>query len=107
MDPKVTQYIEKQQSPFKEICQKLRKFILDELPDIKEEMKWGVPTYAGGKFYLVALKDHVNMGFESKNLTPAQQKLFDGVAKTMAHIEIKMPAEIDEKRIRKLIKLIQ
>jgi uncharacterized protein YdhG (YjbR/CyaY superfamily) len=54
----VDQYIEKQKSPQKEICQHLHKIILETFPDIKEEMKWGVPAFGEGLYYLVALKDH-------------------------------------------------
>ena len=58
----VDEYIEKQKSPQKEICQKLRQIILNSYPDILEEMKYGVPYY-GDKYYIVALKTHVNLGF--------------------------------------------
>jgi len=60
---KVDDYIEKQISPQKEICRQLRAIILRTFPGIKEEMKWGVPTYGEGKYYLVSLKEHVNLGF--------------------------------------------
>ena len=40
MDIEVENYIEKQKSPQKEICQKLREIIFQALPEIKEEMKW-------------------------------------------------------------------
>ena len=43
MNKEVDDYIEKQKSPQKEICQELRKIILKTFPDIKEEMKLGVP----------------------------------------------------------------
>jgi hypothetical protein len=32
-------------------------------------MKWGVPAYGDRKYYIVALKDHVNLGFSLKGLT--------------------------------------
>ena len=60
MDNKVGDYIEKQKSPQREICQKLREIILKTFPNIKEEMKLGVPWYEG-KYYIVALKDHVTL----------------------------------------------
>ena len=60
MENKVEKYIEKQKSPQKEIVKKLRKMILKTFPNINEEMKLGVPWYEG-KFYIVALKDSVNL----------------------------------------------
>ena len=47
MNKEVEKYIEKQKSPQKEICKKLSKIILNTFPDIKEEMKMGVPWYEG------------------------------------------------------------
>ena len=102
----VEAYIAKQSSPQKEICQKLRQLIFKTFPDAKEEMKWGVPAFSDGNYYIVALKDHVNLGFTLKGLTKADEKLFDGGGKTMKHVEVTALDSIDENRIVKLLKLI-
>lgn len=103
---KVDKYIKKQKSPQKEICQRLRKIILKTFPDIKEEMKWGVPSYGNGRYYFVALKNNVNLGFSLKGLSEKAIALFQGSGKIMKHIKISSLAEIDEKKIIKLLKLI-
>ncbi len=105
MDNKVTEYIEKQISPQKEICLSLREIILKTFPSIKEEMKWGVPNY-GNLYYFVALKAHVNLGFSIKNLNNDEIKLLEGTGKTMQHIKIKTVEDIDEQRIVKLLTMI-
>ncbi len=97
MDKKVSAYIEKQKSPQKEILSALRNIIIRSFPGIGEEMKWGVPNYEG-RYYLVALKDHVNLGFWLKGLTAEQEKLFEGSGKTMKHIKFRSLDDIDEKR---------
>ena len=106
MDKNVDDYIEKQKSPQKEICQKLRKIILNTFPDIKEEMKMGVPWYEG-KYYIVALKDHVNLGFSIKDLPKKEQELFEGSGKTMKHIKIYSLKEIDDEKITRLLKTVK
>ncbi|MFA5055103.1 MAG: DUF1801 domain-containing protein [Dehalococcoidia bacterium] len=106
MSKKVDEYIQKQQSPYQEICLALRRLILETLPDVKEEMKWGVPAFADGKFYIVALKDHVNLGFSSKGFSNEETALFDGGGKTMRHIQIAGLGDIDKERITKLLKLV-
>lgn len=106
-DEKVKQYIEKQKSPQKEICKKLHKLIMKTFPKTKDEMKWGVPTFDKGNYYVVAVKDHVNLGFSKKGLTKEGVKLFDGSAGTTVHIEIKTLKDIDEKRIVKLLKMVK
>lgn len=107
MDKKVTEYIEKQKSPQKEICEKVRKMIIEAFPKIKEEMKWGVPSYGGCKYYFVALRTHVNLGFSIKGLSKKEISLFEGTGKTMRHIKISSLESVDEKKIVKLMKLVK
>ena len=107
MDKKVDEYINKQKSLQKEVCQQLRHLIFNTFPQIKEEMKWGVPTYGGGKYYIVALKDHVNLGFSIKGLGKTDDALFDGGGKLMKHIKVSLLEDIDKKRIISLLKLVE
>jgi hypothetical protein len=105
MSSKVNDYIEKQQSPQKEICIKLRSIILENYPSINERMKYGVP-YFDEKFYIVALKDHVNLGFSIKNLTDEEIALFEGDGKLTRHIKVKTLSEIDKERLTQLLDLV-
>jgi hypothetical protein len=113
MDTNVDDYVKKQKSPQKEICQRLRIIILTTYPEINEEMKVGVPCYGCtkeepcGKFYIAALKDHVNLGFSLKGLTKQQQGLFEGSGKTMKHIKVYSLEEIDEKKIIRFLKIVK
>jgi hypothetical protein len=105
MSSKVNDYIEKQQSPQKEICEKLRSIILENYPSINERMKYGVP-YFDEKFYIVALKDHVNLGFSIKNLSDKEIALFEGDGKLTRHIKVKTLSEIDKERLTRLLDLV-
>jgi hypothetical protein len=107
MDEAVTQYIEKQPSPQKEILQRLRQIILNEFPDIKEQMKWGAPAYNGGACYLLGLKDHVNIGFALDKLPAEESAGLDGSGKTMKHIAISSADDVDESRIIRLLHLVE
>ena len=51
-------------------------------------MKWGVPVFAGGKFYIGSLKNNVNLGFSINGLNEKEIGLFEGNGKTMRHIKI-------------------
>ena len=106
MDKIVNEYIKKQVSPQKEICQKLREIILSSFPNIIEQMKYGVPYY-GNKYYIVALKTHVNLGFSIKDLTEEEIALLEGSGKTTRHIKIKTLESIDEKKIIKLLDMLK
>jgi hypothetical protein len=106
MDEKVSGYIEKQKSPQKEILSRLRQIIAHNFPGIREEMKWGVPNFEG-RYYIVALKDHVNLGFSLKGLSIEEQKIFEGSGKTMKHMKFYSLSDIDEKRIISLLNIVK
>ena len=106
MEAQVTAYIEKQQSPQKEILQKVRQIFQNTLPNCEETMRWGVITYAGGKFYLAAMKQRVHVGFAITGLNEEEVRYFEGRGKTMRHIKIPTVEEIDEPALVKLIQLV-
>ena len=106
MSREVDDYIERQKSPQKEICQRLRNIILETFPNIVEEMKLGVPWYEG-KYYIVALKNYVNLGFSLKGLSSKEIGLFEGGGKTMKHVKIPSLEEIDEEKIVELLKVVK
>ncbi len=105
MSSNVNEYIEKQQSPQKEICKKLKSIILNNYPSINERMKYGVPYY-DDKFYIVALKNHVNLGFSIKKLNDDEIALFEGDGKLTRHVKVKSLSEIDEERIVELLDMV-
>ena len=107
MSSEIDDYVQKQRSPQKEICQRLKRLIVKTFPDVKEVMKWGVPTFGNGKFYIVALKDHVNLGFSIKGLSKEELVLFQGTGKTMRHLRISSLEEMDEDKIVELLKVVK
>lgn len=66
-------------------------------------MKMGVPWYEG-RYYIVALKDHVNLGVCIGGLSGKQLALLEGTGKFMRHIKIRQLDEIDEKQIAALLR---
>jgi len=106
MNKEIKKYLDKLPSPQKEICTKVRKIIIKAFPDLEELMKNGVPSYEN-KYYIVGLKDHVNIGFSIEGLSSEELGLFEGKGKLMRHIKIYTPDEIDEKKIVKLLKIVK
>jgi hypothetical protein len=105
MSTEVDRYIKRQNSPQKEIIQRIRTIILKALPHIGEELKMGVPWYEG-KFYVVALKDHVNLGFSVQGLSEQEMTMFEGKGKLMRHVKFYSIGDVDEVRVAKLLKLV-
>ena len=102
----VENYIKKLRSPQKEICQKLRRIILKAFPKIDEKMWVGVPWYEG-KFYIVGLKDHVNLGVCIKGLTKKELTMLEGAGKTMRHLKFFTIKDLNEKNVVKILKMIR
>ena len=107
VNKEVAEYIGKQKSPQREICHILRNIILETFPDIKEELKMGVPWYEEGKYYIGSLKDHVNLSFSIKGLSDKEKELFEGGGKLMRHIKIYSLEDLGEKNIVQLLKLVK
>ena len=106
MHEKVKVYLDKLPSPQKEICKKVRKIIIDTFPEIEESFKNGVPWYED-KFYIVGLKDHVNIGFSLEGLSNEEIKLFEGNGKSMRHIKLFSLKDINKDKIVKLLKVVK
>jgi len=106
LDSKIALYIEKQQSPQKEIILKVRAIFNENLQNFEEEKKWGAIIFASGKFYLGVVKDRVHVGFAVSGLTKEEIKLLEGTGKTMRHIKIHSLDSIDEEKLVKLIQLV-
>lgn len=100
---KVGDYIAKQPVPQKEILQKLRRLIFAVNPKIFEEIKMGVPWYEG-KFYLVGLKDHVNLGIAYAPFLEKYKEVVKGKGQYMRHIKFRDLSDINEARLIELIK---
>ncbi|MEJ2647550.1 MAG: DUF1801 domain-containing protein [Sedimentisphaerales bacterium] len=104
MNQEIEKYIRKQKSLQKEICLKLREIVIKTFPNISEEIWAGVPFFER-RYYIVAHKDHVNMGFAINGLSQKEIDMFEGKGKTMRHIKIHSLDDIDEQRIVKLLKI--
>lgn len=103
----VNAYIENQKSPQKEIIQRLRKIIKATFPKTEEEMRWGVPAFVGGMFYLAGFKDSVNLGLSMSGLSEKEMASFQGKGKTMRHLKFRSLDDIDEKEVVRLLKMVK
>ena len=106
MDKKVKSYLENLPSPQKEICERVRKILVNTFPELRESFTNGVPWYEC-KYYIVGLKDHVNIGFSVKGLSQKEIGLFEGQGKLMRHIKIYSLDDIDENEIVKRLKVVK
>jgi hypothetical protein len=106
MNEKVKEYIDKQDSPQKEIILKVRDIFRKTLLKCKEKIAWGVIVYAGGKFYIAYMKNRVHVGFAITGLNKEEIDMFEGTGRTMRHIKIHSLEDIKEEKLVKLINMV-
>jgi len=106
MHEKVKTYLSKLPSPQQEICRELREIIVDTFPNLEETFQNGVPSYAS-KYYIVGLKEHVNLGFSIEGLTKEEIKHFEGAGKLMRHIKLYTLDDIDREKIVTLLQIVK
>jgi len=99
------EYIEKLNSPLKEVVKILRKIVTNYSSDIKEEIKWSVPTYSINKNIcsIVAHKKHVNFQiFRGAHIKDSQK--LEGTGKDMRHLKLSTVGEVEEANVEKYLK---
>jgi hypothetical protein len=105
MNEKVTKYLQKQMSPQKEICTKLREILITSFPNIEETVMQEGLWYEG-KFYLTTFTDHVNLGVGVTGLHEEELKHFEGKGKSMRHMKFYSIEDVNEEKLLPLLQLV-
>jgi hypothetical protein len=102
---KTEDYFDSLDSPMKEISKELRRIITAFSLALKEEIKWGVPTYSIKKNIcsIMAHKKHVNFQImRGAHLKDAQE--LEGTGKDMRHITFSSLDDIEAEKIENYLK---
>lgn len=77
MDKKVSEYIDKQPSPQKEILIKIRELIRKLIPNAEEKMSYGAPAFKlnGKQILYAAFKNHVGIYPEPEIIEKFKEEL--------------------------------
>jgi hypothetical protein len=99
------EYIDKLDSPMKEISKELRRIVVAFSPQLKEEVKWNVPTYSMNKNIcsIMAHKKHVNFQIFQGAHVKDSQKL-EGTGKDMRHLKFCTLDEVGEADVEEYLK---
>ena len=78
------------------VLKELRELVQQELPEAKEEIKWGRPVYSLNHIvcYLAAAGDHANLGFYRGIELEDPEGLLEGDGKKLRHIKVYNREEI-------------
>lgn len=88
------------------VLRDLRELVRKELPEAKEELKWGRPVYSLNHIvcYLAAASDHANLGFYRGIELRDPKGLLEGDGKKLRHIKVFTREEIRRQWYRTLIR---
>ena len=92
--------------PQKEIVKRLRAFIARRYPELKESLKWHVPTYSLNGKNLLGLQDfaaHVNLNFFRGAQLHDAPGILIGTGKLVRHVTFRSVADIDRGALKKFI----
>ena len=104
MDEKVTEYIDKQKSPQKEILKKIRELIKQLIPNAQEKMSYGVPAF-GYKNKLImyaAFKKHIGLYPEPEVIEHFKKEL-TGYKTSKGTIQFDLDNHIPYDLIKKIV----
>jgi hypothetical protein len=104
-DKAVDEYINRFDGERNKILKKLRALISKTFPNIKEGMRYGVPWY-GDKFYIVGLRDSVNMGFNVKWMAKKHAGELKGKGEYMRHLKFKTSKDVDTEK-SKIVRIMK
>jgi uncharacterized protein YdeI (YjbR/CyaY-like superfamily) len=104
-DPRVDAYIDKAQPFAKPILQHLRKLVHEACPDVKETLKWSMPSfeYKGLLCGFAAFKQHATFGFWKHSLLNLEKQYENTAMGSFGRLESRKDLPSDAK-IKKLIK---
>lgn len=106
IDPGVQAAFDTLNPTLKPIAEAIREMVLGLSPDIKEELKWGMPnyTYDGLMAYIVFAKNRVSLGFHkgSKISSADDRGFLEGTGTYMRHVKLTSVEKADWEYLAKL-----
>jgi len=91
----------------KPVVRELRALVHASAPDLKEQMRYGMPSYAmGGAIlvYVMPTSDHVNLGFYDGVDLDDPHKRLEGTGKRLRHVKVYSVPEAKNPALRALVK---
>ncbi len=101
----VEEYINSLDSPMKEISSALRRIVTAFSPELKEQIKWNVPTYSMNTNIcsIMAYKKHVNFQImQGAHIKDVEE--LEGTGKDMRHLKFATLDEVEQADVQKYLK---
>jgi hypothetical protein len=105
-DPGVQESFETLNPALKPIAEAIREMVLAQSPEIKEELKWGMPNYTYDRLmaYIIFAKSRVSLGFHkgSKIASADDRGILEGAGTFMRHVKLTSLEKADWEYLAKL-----
>lgn len=108
MNEQITEYINNSPDQQREILEKVRQLIHDNVPQVTEEFKWSRPVFKSKKdfAYLKTAKSYVTLGFMDFSKLDDPENRLEGTGKDMRHVKLKILQDVDPDLFEKWIKAV-
>lgn len=86
-------YVEALEPPVREIAEALRTLVRATAPKLEERIKYSFPHYDlnGTVVYIMATRDHVDLGFYDGVDLKDPKKMLEGTGKRLRHVKVYAP----------------
>ncbi len=104
--PEVDRYVAAVHGPVQEIVKWLRGLVLRTAPELREELRMGVPTYVGKDWicYIADYTKHANLGFYRGAEIGDTRGILEGTRKGLRHVKAKKQDRGLEEKLTALIR---
>jgi len=99
-------FLESTAKEWKPVVAELRKLVRKVAPGLKEEMKYGMPSYTTDNHtvvYVMPASDHVNLGFYDGVELDDPKRLLEGTGKRLRHIKVRTVQAARSPALRSLV----
>ncbi len=105
-DPKVEDWLRRQPKDLRDLCEAARGVLDLALPDARQAIKWGFPTWVG-KGTIVAIvpyTSHVNLQFHRGASLPDPDGLLLGSGKELRHVRLEHAKDLKTPTVKALLR---
>jgi hypothetical protein len=105
-DPKVDAWMEAAPAAHRDLLVAARALIGAALPDAREAIKWGYPTWVGNGniVALVPYADHVNLQFHQGAHLADPAGLLEGTGKGLRHVKVRHARDLKGPRLAAILR---
>jgi hypothetical protein len=105
-DARIDAWLRDQSKDQRDLCKAAREMLAAALPDAREDIKWGFPTWVGdGNIVAIApYADHVNLQFYQGASLADPGRTLEGTGKALRHVKLHHAKDLKTPAVKALVR---